>query len=88
MICPRKVHPEFYDALLSGDKTFEIRKEDNSRFKFQVGDTLMLSDYDPNTQEYTDRPTLHFTITYVLRGVEWGVCEGYAVLGIKKLEEQ
>jgi hypothetical protein len=40
-----KVVPPYFDALLDGSKTFEVRKNDRA---YQAGDTLILWEYDPD----------------------------------------
>lgn len=39
-----KTLPVYFAAVLRGDKTFEVRKNDRD---FQTGDTLILREYDP-----------------------------------------
>ena len=39
-----KVWPEYYRALISGAKKFELRKNDR---EFQVRDQLLLREWDP-----------------------------------------
>jgi hypothetical protein len=39
-----KIHPEFYEAVRDGRKTFEVRLNDHN---YQVGDTLALEEYQP-----------------------------------------
>lgn len=39
-----KTEPAYFDAVLRGDKTFEVRKNDRD---FQTGDTLVLKEFDP-----------------------------------------
>jgi hypothetical protein len=39
--------PEFFCSLLSGEKTFEVRKDDRG---FRVGDTLWLREYRPERE--------------------------------------
>jgi len=50
MIHKLKTWPVFYDDVESGVKTFEIRENDRN---FQVGDTLILEKFEPETGEYT-----------------------------------
>lgn len=73
-----KVWTEFWDDLDMGIKTFEVRKNDRD---FKVGDTLVLKRYDPIKQEYTGRSTIR-RIAYILHGGQFGIEQGYCILGI------
>lgn len=46
-----KCWPEFFEAILTGKKRFEARKNDRD---FRVGDRLLLMEWDPRSR-YTDR---------------------------------
>lgn len=48
----KKVWPEFFQKILDGVKTYELRLAD---FECKPGDTLVLKEWDPKTQEYTGR---------------------------------
>ncbi len=72
-----KIWPEYYEVVRSGLKTFEIRKNDRG---FQVGDTLLLREYDANSEEFTGR-SITRSITYIVEGPPF-MAEGWAVLGI------
>lgn len=79
---------EFADAVLSGDKTFDVRENDKG---YQRGDTVRFEVYDylGYTQSWDTRHPItkkRYIITYVLSG--WGISEGYVVFGIKPLEEE
>lgn len=77
--------PEYFTALLEGSKTFELRKDDRD---FQVGDTLVLQEYNPLNEELSGRDTFR-RVTYVLRDAEqFGLRAGYVVLGLGKPEEE
>jgi len=39
-----KIWPRYFDRVISGEKTFEVRKNDRD---FQNGDTIRLREYDP-----------------------------------------
>ena len=69
MIHAKKVKPEYFEALLKGDKTFELRHEDPDEPEYAVGDYLALNEYERynEAQEYSGRCLL-YKITYVLRG--------------------
>ncbi|OGM31051.1 hypothetical protein A2630_00045 [Candidatus Woesebacteria bacterium RIFCSPHIGHO2_01_FULL_44_10] len=48
----KKAWPEYFEKILSGDKTFELRLAD---FDVDEGDTLVLREWDPKTKNYTGR---------------------------------
>ena len=75
-----KVWPVFFDALMSGDKSFEVRKNDRS---FRVEDTLLLREWDDRKERYTGRSTTK-TVTYVMLGGHFGIAEDYLVMGIRE----
>ena len=59
----KKIWPRFFEKILSGEKTFELRLAD---FECKPGDILILREWDPNTKEYTGR-VLEKRITYVVK---------------------
>lgn len=79
----------YWDALESGEKTFEVRKNDRA---FQKGDTLRLRriGHDWITQKMAPSAKgrdvtefdLLFTVTYVLQGGQFGIEPTYCVMGI------
>lgn len=95
-----KLRVEYWDAIASGEKCFEVRKDDRG---FQKGDFLILKKYgrDPSSTlggfEYLkmgiseNRPTskaqadaMRFKITYILTGGKWGIEGDHVVMGIKR----
>ena len=76
MLHELKTLPEYYGAVLSGQKTFELRRDDRG---FQVGDTLKLREYE--NDEYTGREITRRVI-YIRRGPVYGLAEGWAILGL------
>jgi hypothetical protein len=58
----KKVWPEYFDALVSGKKKFDLRlnKED-----INEGDVLFLREWDPKAKEYTGRQ-MEKKVTYAL----------------------
>jgi Domain of unknown function (DUF3850) len=58
-----KTHPQYFQAVLDGKKTFEVRLNDRN---YQVGDELLLKEYDPITKEYTGKVSKLYEITYIL----------------------
>lgn len=76
-----KLNTEFCDAVLSGEKTFEVRKNDRG---FQTGDLIRFIPTDGTVREHTKHEISGHTykITYILNG--WGIKNGYVVLGIRE----
>ena len=71
-----KIKPQYFKDVVSGDKTFEVRKNDRD---FEVGDAIFLGEYENG--RYTGI-TAYVKITYILDNPEY--CkEGYVILGIK-----
>ena len=74
-----KTWPVYFDALWYGQKTFEIRKNDRD---YQVGDRLVLQEYDPERGAYLDRE-IHADVSYRMPGGRWGVAEDYCVMALR-----
>lgn len=69
-----KILPEYFEAVVSGNKRFEIRKNDRN---YQKGDILRLNEYQDG--QYTG--DVHVAeITYI---TDYAQQEDYVVLGIK-----
>lgn len=79
-----KTWPPYFDAVLYGEKPFEVRRDDRG---FAVGDVLWLREWDPATKEYTRREC-RVAVTYVLRDYVPAVGDGYAVLGLARTVER
>lgn len=77
-----KTWPEYFAAVAERGKSFEVRKFDRP---FKVGETLLLQEWNPVSGEYTG-DELERTITYILEGGQFGIQEGYVVMGIKERE--
>lgn len=77
-----KTWPQYFARIFSGQKTFELRKDDRH---FDVGDTLHLKEFDPLNNEFTGREILK-TVKYVLRGTEetekFGLKNGYCIMSL------
>jgi len=59
----KKVWPEYFEAILSGDKKFELRLAD---WEYNMRDILVLKEWDPETKNYTGR-VLEKTVRYVIK---------------------
>ena len=73
-----KTWPEFFEAMLSGEKRFEARKNDRG---FQVGDTLLLREWVPSGEFYTGRKA-YFHVKYILDDPKFGVQRGFVVMSV------
>lgn len=73
-----KCWPEYFDAVYHNIKPFEVRRNDRN---YQVGDILVLQEYDPDIDEYTGRETRQ-RATYILRNYE-SINSDYIVIAIK-----
>lgn len=95
-----KIVEPFYGLVASGEKNFEVRRNDRA---YQKGDTATLrlwKSFDSTSwmlgkhREYSEdgyhltKPPIEIEIMYVLTGEEWGVKDGYAVLGFKKTNDR
>jgi len=91
----RKLHrlktlTHFYNAVMIGLKPFEVRYNDRD---FQVGDFLLLQEYDPENDSY-GRETMR-QVTYIFEGgaqpstqraaVDHVVTEGWVVMGMAEV---
>lgn len=80
-----KIWPEFYEAIESCVKTFDLRKDDRG---YEINDGLRFREWDPRTEQYTGYE-LSRTIVYILRhrpkagcAATFGLQPGYVILGL------
>ncbi|RLG21244.1 RNA-binding protein [Candidatus Micrarchaeota archaeon] len=59
----KKIWPEYFQKIIDGVKTFELRLAD---FECRPGDILVLREWDPRTKEYTGR-VIEKKVTYVAK---------------------
>lgn len=76
-----KIWPKFFVDVKSGAKQFEVRKNDRN---FEVGDTLILEEFDPIKQVKTGA-WIPEEITYKLDDPQF-VKEGFVILGMKEIK--
>jgi len=84
MVHELKTWSYYFNLLKSGEKPFELRKNDRG---FLAGHELLLREYDPETQTYSGQ-TLRRKITFVLEGSkaeEFGLKPGYCIMGLKEI---
>lgn len=73
-----KIQPEFFNAVLRDEKTFEVRKNDRD---FKAGDTLRLREYNPEIDSYSGKEIFAW-ISYIMQGGSFGIDPEYCVLSI------
>ncbi|GMQ56769.1 DUF3850 domain-containing protein [Vallitalea sediminicola] len=82
MIHNLKIKGNYIKAIIYGNKTFEVRKDDRN---FNIGDILILNEI--NTKGLYTGFNIKVKVTYILGRKEEEkqfVKKGYVILGIKK----
>lgn len=74
-----KTWPRYFQAVLDGTKTFEIRTTVDRTF--HVGDTLLLREWSPESKDYSGR-SCEKVVSYIAQGPPW-LPVGTAVLGLQ-----
>lgn len=73
-----KTWPEYFQAIADGRKSFDVRQSGDR--VFSVGDTLVLLEWNPESEAYTGREERRL-VTYVLSGPPFLV-EGLVVMSL------
>ena len=76
-----KLQEEFCDAVLQGEKTFEVRANDRA---YQKGDHIIFQPMGKSLPIVHEIEYHEYEITYVLSG--WGIKNGYVVFAIKEVD--
>jgi len=76
-----KIWTEYIRPVITGIKTFEIRKNDRD---FKVGDILILKGYDADNNKYTNEE-IEVVVTFILSETFFGLKDDYVVMSIKVL---
>lgn len=76
--------PDQFRVLAAGIKTFEFRHDDRD---FEVGDMLVLREWQPARKEFTGNELIRW-VTYIVRGPDFGIPEGYCVMSISELRTE
>jgi hypothetical protein len=74
----------YYDEVLKGRKTFELRKDDRN---FVVGDFLQLFEGNEQVEDIqlrSNKNFIYFQICYKLDGGIYGLEKGFCILGITR----
>lgn len=72
-----KVWPLPFQAIADGLKEWEFRKNDRN---YQIGDELVLREYDPKTQSHTGRGFTR-VVTFILEQ-GFGLPDGYVIMSL------
>lgn len=84
MIHELKTDPKYFAAIRSGEKRFELRRDDRY---FRVGDYLALNEYDRVSKTYTGRTEL-VRVIYMLNPNDVMTCTaGFTVMSIERESE-
>lgn len=78
MIHELKTCSKYFNEVFMGHKTFEIRNNDRG---FRKGDTLILKEWNPTTEQYTGREMAR-NATYILEGGLLGLEKGFVIMSI------
>lgn len=73
-----KTWPEYFEKILDGTKTFELREDDRG---FDVGHELVLVEYSPVADMLTGRKVIR-RVTYIMRGPSFGLDAGWCVMAL------
>lgn len=73
-----KTWQPWFKDVCEGRKNFEFRFDDRG---FEVGDSLILEEYDPRTKTF-EGSTYRVEVTYMVRSCP-GLPEGYCIMGIE-----
>ena len=76
----KKIRPKFFEEILKGNKTFELRKEDDVQYK--EGDILILKEIESTTIDFCTGRFAISRIGFVLRHFE-GLVDDYAIISLK-----
>lgn len=77
-----KILPKYFEAVVDGSKTFEIRRNDRD---YKVGDILILQEWSDTTFDYTGKQ-IEKRISYIFDGRgEYGLAKGYVILALKEV---
>lgn len=76
-----KINLVYYNELLNGNKTAELRFNDRN---FKIKDIIHFHEYETE-QFYTGSKCLTFEITHILTDFE-GLKQGFCVLSIKRIK--
>ncbi len=74
-----KSWPEYFEKLIDGTKTFEIRKNDRD---FQVGDELEIYLWDNGCLGPKGQPSVVRLVNYIMYGPAFGLNAGWCIMSL------
>lgn len=84
MIHELKTWPKYFQAILMGEKKFELRENDRG---FEISDILNLREYDPESDLYTGRE-FNVKVTYIMRDdTQLFELDNHVIMSIKPLRQ-
>ena len=75
-----KCWPKFYQQVIDGRKTFELRRDDR---EYNAGDHLLLREWFPDEQDYSTRECLCY-VPYLLRSEH---TPGHVIMSIRIVDD-
>jgi hypothetical protein len=78
-----KTWPEFFRAVVTGDKTAELRKNDRG---YEVGDCLCLQEFNPNKGDYTGEMVCAW-VTHIIHGPAFGLADGHCMMSLRVIRD-
>ena len=81
MVHDLKAWPKPFAASKTGIKPFEVRLNDRG---YQVGDIIVLFEYDPDKEQYTGDACCPGKVVYILEGGQFGIQPGFVVMTLEE----
>ena len=78
-----KAWPEPFSAVWRGHKSHEVRRFDRD---YNVGDLLVLREFDPATSQYSGRE-IHAEVTHITLPGNFGLPSDVGVMSIEKVRQ-
>ena len=82
----KKILSKFYKEVIAGNKTFEIRNEDDCRY--EVGDVIELVEVEETNGPTGCKQLVEVTYRLDSKDFSVGIKDGYVVLGIKLIADK
>ncbi|WP_394178452.1 DUF3850 domain-containing protein [Marinomonas posidonica] len=77
-----KIHQDFWNDLVEGKKTAEIRRNDRD---YKVGDILLIKAFPVDAEGYQHETDSEVRIiTHITEGGQYGIEKGYCLLSMAK----